>query len=179
MSLRELIAQGETPRLEFKSSLQWDVKQGAKNEGLRQAVLKTIAAFLNTEGGTLVIGVEDNGQVYGLENDLNLVGNSRDRFEQLMGSLLMEHLGAAYAAPPLVRGRFEEIDGKTVYVVEVQPAPEAVFLKGEKGKQLYIRVGTTTRDLDAKDATEYVKTHWGESQKKSRFSSPSKGEKAL
>jgi predicted HTH transcriptional regulator len=138
MKLKELISQGESTRLEFKSTLQWDVKQNTKNDALRKMVLKTIAAFLNTEGGTLLIGVEDDGSVYGLEADLALVNKSRDKFAQLIGTLLIEQLGAAYAAPPLVNARFDEVDGKTVYVVEIQPSPEPVFLKGEKaGSSLF------------------------------------------
>ena len=105
MNLTELIRQGEGTRLEFKSTLQWDVKQGKRNDDLRKMVLKTIAAFLNTEGGTLIIGVEDDGNVYGLDADLALVNNSRDKFAQLVGTLLIEQLGAAYAAPPLVNAR--------------------------------------------------------------------------
>lgn len=176
MALEELIKQGEGARLEFKSTLQWDILQGAKNESLRKSVLKTIAAFLNTEGGTLIIGVEDDGSVYGLEADLALVNKSRDKFAQLVGTLLIEQLGAAYAAPPLVSARFDEIGGKTVYVVEVQPSSEPVFLKDEKGKKLYIRVQTTTRDLDAKDTVEYIKTHWGESDKKKKATTAQEGE---
>ena len=176
MNLTELIRQGEGTRLEFKSTLQWDVKQGKRNDDLRKMVLKTIAAFLNTEGGTLIIGVEDDGNVYGLDADLALVNNSRDKFAQLVGTLLIEQLGAAYAAPPLVNARFDEVDGKTVYVVEVQPSSEPVYLKDDKGKQLYIRVQTTTRDLDAKDAVEYSKSHWGEPNKSKKTSRSQEGE---
>ena len=176
MKLKELISQGESTRLEFKSTLQWDVKQNTKNDALRKMVLKTIAAFLNTEGGTLLIGVEDDGSVYGLEADLALVNKSRDKFAQLIGTLLIEQLGAAYAAPPLVNARFDEVDGKTVYVVEIQPSPEPVFLKGEKGREFFIRVQTTTRDLDAKDSMEYSKSHWGVSNKGKKASSAQDGE---
>jgi len=176
MTLKQLISQGESTRLEFKSTLQWDVNQGAKNESLRKSVLKTIAAFLNSEGGTLLIGVEDDGSIYGLEADLALVNKSRDRCEQLLYTLLVEQLGAAYATPPMFNAHFQDIEGKTVYVVEVQPSSEPVFLKDEKGKQLYVRVQTVTRDLDAKDTMEYIKSHWGEPNKKKKASSSQEGE---
>lgn len=176
MTLKELIKQGEGTRLEFKSTLQWDVKQNSRNDSLKKMVLKTIAAFLNTEGGTLIIGVEDDGSVYGLDADLALVNKSRDKFAQLVGTLLIEQLGAAYAAPPLVNAHFDEVDGKTIYVVEVLPSSEPVFLKDDKGKQLYIRVQTTTRDLDAKDTMEYIKSRWGDARKSNKASSPHAGE---
>src|SRR5690606_15097463 len=122
---------GESLTLEFKSSLQWDMVQGRQNTGLRGSILKTIAAFLNTDGGTLVIGVEDQGSVCGIGPDLNLVGGSKDRFAQLVSSLVFEHLGAGVA--PCVRQRFEDVDGQVVCVVDVDRCNEPVFTKGEKG----------------------------------------------
>jgi hypothetical protein len=141
--------------------LQWDVRQQKHNPDLRHSVLKSLAAFLNTDGGTLLIGVEDNGNILGLEKDLELVGNSRDKFEQLLANLISEHLGNQYA--PLLKGHFEEVEGKTVYVFEIAPSPEPVYLqeKGSKKKQFFIRVQTTTRDLDPQETVKYIQNHWG------------------
>ena len=61
-----LIAQGEGPDLEFKSSFRWDIHQQRANEGLETGVLKTLAAFMNGRGGTLLVGVADDGKVLGL-----------------------------------------------------------------------------------------------------------------
>ncbi len=162
MDIRDLIARGESQTVEFKSTLQWDVRQKKRNPNLRLQVLKTIAAFLNTDGGILVIGVDDDGRVLGLDADLSLVGNSRDRFEQLLASLLSEYLGPEYGA--LVRGRFEELEGRWVYVIEVQPASKPVFLKGPRGKEFYIRVQTTTRSLDPEETVKYIENHWPETR---------------
>jgi len=159
MSIKNLIASGESQTVEFKSSLQWDVRQGRQNKALRHEILKTLAAFLNTDGGTLIIGVDDRGRVLGLEEDLALVGRSRDRFEQLLASLLSDNLGAQYA--PLIQGRFEEVDGKLVYVLKVQPASEPVFLKGAKGEEeFYVRVQTTTRSLNPRETVKYIQNRW-------------------
>ena len=68
-NLGALIAQGEGPKLEFKSSFRWDYKQDKLNRGLENAVLKTLAGFMNGQGGTLLIGVDDSGEVLGLEKD--------------------------------------------------------------------------------------------------------------
>ncbi len=156
--VKDLIEMGESPFVEFKSTLQWDVRQRQVNTALRHTVLKTIAAFLNTEGGTLIIGVEDDGNIYGLEQDLALVQNSQDRFEQLLANLISEAIGPQYNH--LIRGRFEEVDGKLVYVVEVEKAPEPVFIKGPKGKEFYIRVRTTSRALDPEQTVEYIQMNW-------------------
>ncbi len=157
--IQELIALGESTTVEFKSTLQWDVVQNQPNKALRHSVLKTIAAFLNSEGGTLLIGVEDDGGIYGLDQDLKLVGNSIDRFQQLLADLISRHLGAAIM--PLIKIRFERIEGKPICIVEVEKSPRPVFLDGPKGKEFYVRALTTTRALDPEQTVQYIQTHWG------------------
>ncbi len=166
--IKELIANGESDRVEFKTTLQWDVRQGKKSDAVRRSALKTIAAFLNTQGGTLLIGVKDDGTIHGLQDDLKLTGNSRDKFEQNLSSLLKDYLGPQYTA--LIQRSFVEVGGRLVYVVRVSPAPEAVFLKGKSGKEFYIRSGTATQMLDPKETHEYIKIHWPDAGKRSAAS---------
>lgn len=157
--LTDLIAQGEGLSLEFKSTLQWDVVSNGKNEALRHSVLKTLAAFLNTEGGTLLIGIEDHGAVYGLERDLALLGGSLDRFQQLLATLILDSLGAS--ASPLIKTRFEDIENHKVCVIDVDKSPDPVFLKGGKeSKEFYVRIGTTTHSLDPQQTLEYIQINW-------------------
>ncbi len=156
--VQELIALGESSNLEFKTTLQWDVVQRQINKGLRLSVLKTIAAFMNSDGGTLIIGVEDNGAVYGLDDDLNTVQQSTDKYLQLLFALIAENMGPQYSA--LVKVRIEPINGKQVCVVDVDKAPEAVFVAGQRGKEFYIRVGNTTRALDPEQAVSYIDNNW-------------------
>lgn len=153
-SVSELIALGESMVLEFKSTLQWDVVQKKQNTALRHSVLKTIAGFMNSQGGTLIIGVEDNGDIFGLNNDLKLFGGSMDRFEQTLINLVMESvrpLAARY-----IGIRFDEVRGRTVCVVTVEPVRDGVFLKTSKGTEFVIRVGNTTRSLDPEQTHEYL-----------------------
>ena len=140
--------------LEFKATFQWDVVQDKQNDQLRYSVLKTIAAFMNSEGGTLIIGVEDNGNIYGLRKDLELVGASLDRFAQTLANLVIDRIGAA--SVPYLRVRFEDVNNETVCVITVEPVRDGVFLKTAKGKEFFIRVGNTTRSLDAEQTHEYL-----------------------
>jgi hypothetical protein len=156
--ITELIKLGESPNLEFKSTLQWDVIQNQVNKNLHHSVLKTIAAFLNTNGGTLLIGVEDNGEIYGLENDLQSLGDSTDRFYQKLFSLVSDRIGGHYG--PLVKARFEQVNGHQVCVVDVDKAPEQVFMDGPKGKEFLIRVGNTTRALDPEETVAFIEANW-------------------
>jgi predicted HTH transcriptional regulator len=89
----------------------------------------------------LQIGVEDNGNILGLEKDLELVGNSRDKFEQLLANLIGEYLGSQYA--PFLKGHFEEVDGKMISVFEIRPSSDPVYLQTPKGsKKVILRSGS-------------------------------------
>lgn len=157
--LQELIRLGESATLEFKSSFQWDVVQGIHNAGLRLQTLKTIAAFLNSGGGTLVIGVEDNGSVFGLEQDLLTVNNNNlDGFQQLLASQISESIGAGYW--PYIKIRFEQLDSHQVCVIDVERASEPAYVQGKSGQEFYVRLASTSKRLDAQDAIQYVQANW-------------------
>src|SRR5690606_28338891 len=91
VDIEDIIAEGEHDGLEFKSSLRWDTKENRLNKDLERIVLKTIAAFNNGygDGGRLIIGVDDDQNVLGLENDYStLSGNDRDAFQRHLRSLV-------------------------------------------------------------------------------------------
>lgn len=157
-SVAELIGKGESDTLEFKSTLQWDVKKERSNKELHTEVLKTITAFLNSEGGTLLIGVRDNGEIFGLERDLSLVkGKSLDGFEQKLMNLISGNIGPEFAR--FIKVWFDLIDGQHVCAVEVGRAAEPAFMKGKQGKEFYVRSGNTSRSLDAEKTYKYIKMH--------------------
>ena len=153
-SVAELVVLGESTVLEFKSTFQWDVVHNRQNKELRHSVLKTIAAFMNSEGGTLVIGVEDNGHICGLLNDLKLMGGSLDRLEQTLVNLVVNSIGPSTV--PYIRIRFDQIQDNTVCLVTVEPIRDGVFLKTSRGVEFFIRAGNTTRSLDPEQTHEYL-----------------------
>lgn len=151
----ELIKLPESPTLEYKSTLQWDVKHNRKNENLKFSVLKTIAAFLNSEGGTLVIGVEDNGNILGLEKDLLLFSKKNlDQFEQTIVNLVCTRIGASFIQ--LVKIRFENIQGKDICVVDVKKSAKKVFMKGKEKLEFYIRAGNTSQSIEVPDIYNHI-----------------------
>ena len=94
LSLEELLEKGESEAIEYKSSLRWDYRQNKTSKELEFSVLKTIAAFMNTRKGTLLIGVADDGAIVGLENDYqSLKKKNRDGFEQHMMELVALSIG--------------------------------------------------------------------------------------
>lgn len=155
-----LIAKGESNQLEFKSSARWDFKQGKPNKLMEDIVVKTIAAFLNTDGGNLLIGVDDERNVLGLDHDYKLFGkkDSRDAYENFLNILLLNNLGKDTSA--LISISIHQLDGKDVARVTVKPSPKPVFVKEEKYEHLYIRAGNSTRLLSTREAIDYCKIHW-------------------
>ena len=150
----ELIAQGESDRLEFKSTLQWDVRQNQENKKLQYNSLKTIAAFLNTEGGVLIIGVEDNGSIYGLEKDIQCLKNgSLDKFERHLVQLIENNIGKRFLSS--IKIRFATIEDKNICAVYIQKASQQAFLKSDKGTEFYIRTGNASRPLNVPDIYDY------------------------
>jgi predicted HTH transcriptional regulator len=158
-SIADLIALGESATLEFKSTLRWDVTQNQVNKDLQFSALKTIAAFLNSSGGTLVIGVEDNGAIFGLERDLQTLKNpSWDVFQQTLMNLVFSHLGPQFTS--FIKVRSEDIVEHTVCVVDVDKAPQPAFMDGPRGKEFFVRMGNTTRSLDPQETTNYIQVNW-------------------
>ncbi|MDM8522422.1 putative DNA binding domain-containing protein [Desulfococcaceae bacterium HSG8] len=156
----ELAKLDESQTLEFKSTLEWDVKQGRQNTNLRSEVLETITAFLNSEeGGTLLIGVEDNGNIFGLEKDIKLLKHKTlDKFEQTLWNLINGRIGSEFT--PLIRVCFEGKEGKYVCITDVKGSPRPVFLKAGNEKSFYVRVGNTTRKLDVEKAHKYIEMNF-------------------
>lgn len=156
--VEELIARGEGPVVEFKSSFRWDVKNNQQADFLMAECIDTVAAFLNGKGGTLLIGVQDDGTPFGLVRDLKLAGGSRDKFELSLRNQINEQIGRGFAH--LLEITFEECDGHTVCLVEVQPAPEPAYVKEKGSPQFYVRLGNQSPKLPLPDAVRYIRDRW-------------------
>lgn len=128
------------------------------NKTLRKQVLKTIAAFLNSAGGTLLIGVEDEGNIYGIEADLSFTSGSVDKFSNLITTLITEYIGVEYA--PNVQIDFENVDEEKVTKIIVEKAQSPVYMRGERGSEFWIRFGPTSRMLDSEETMNYISQNW-------------------
>jgi len=154
-----LLSQGEGPRLEFKSSFRWDLRQNQANKGLEVVILKTIAGFMNGNGGTLLIGVGDEGEITGLKRDYTLLKKSdADGFEQAIITVVSTNLGADLCQ--YLHIVFHAIDGEDICRIIIKPTPRPVYLNREGGPRLFLRTGAGTRDMNIQEATEYIKGRW-------------------
>ena len=155
-SAEELIERGESKTVEFKSTLRWNLKENRKDdENITHAVLKTIAAFLNTEGGDLLIGVADDGAVVGIEQD-RLEDN--DKFMRHLAQMVKN--GLDERAGTCIDPRVQAVAGKNVCIVSCQRSPEPVFLNWEgvtpAGGDFFVRNGPTTVKLSPVDTQEFI-----------------------
>ncbi|MGH7558902.1 MAG: RNA-binding domain-containing protein [Gemmatimonadota bacterium] len=159
--VEELLKLQESKTLEFKSSLRWNLKEDCKDDRhVTHAALKTIAAFLNTEGGDLVIGVADDRTVVGIEPDRL---ENDDKFMRHLAQVVRNGLGVR--AGTCIDPKTQIVDGKTVCLVSCQRSPEPVFLKWkglEKSKSgdLFVRSGPSTIPLEGDDVEEFITTRF-------------------
>lgn len=157
-NVKRLLEQGESNRVEFKSSLRWDYRTGSVNNALMETVVEAIVGMLNSEGGTLLIGVSDEGEVLGLEQDCRSTRKKNtDGFHLLLTDQLRSNISIQDI--PHIHIRFEDVNEKNVCVVSIPRSPTPVFMT--RNGSFVVRIGNSTRSLNSKDTLGYVQSHWG------------------
>ncbi len=153
--VRTLIAAGENQQVEFKSTLRWDLRQLKTNKALENVVVKTIAGFMNTQGGHLFIGIDDDGKPYGLQKDYaSLKKPGRDSFEQYIMQLVSTKLGTNYCS--LVRVSFYQIEELDICHLSIKGACTPVYIREGNRSYFYVRTGNGTRELDLPEALNFI-----------------------
>ena len=161
--VRSLIEGGESAVVEFKSTARRNQRTEAPDRAITWAVVKTIAAFMNTHGGTLLIGVDDHGQPVGIEVDYPLVkGGDRDGWELWLTAVVKNALGTVAATDLSVR--FCMFDGRTIARIDVRPGAKPVFAsqKGESREVFFARLNNSTEELSGPTLLDYRQKHWPE-----------------
>ena len=150
-SVPDVIRGGERETVEFKSTLRWNLRKNRKDKGVEKAWLKTLVAFLNTDGGTLLVGVEDDGQI---------LGTAPDSFENLdkyllhVNNLIRQHIGLSHSR--CIRYNLVAHGNDHVLVIRCRRSPQPVFLKMGQEEAFYVRVGPGTRRLSTSEVVAYV-----------------------
>jgi len=155
MTLAEIIGNGETTTVEFKSALRRNLHTGEVDPRIELSCLKTIAGFLNTTGGTLIIGVADDGNPVGIDEDGFA---SEDKMNLHLRNIVTARLGPN--AMTRILAHFDEHQGKRVMAVECLPMRSPVFVKDGNVERFYIRAGASTSELTASQTHEYVRDHF-------------------
>ena len=159
--MEDLIAEGESDELEFKSTLRWDLQENSINKKLEDVVIKTVAAFANSQGGTLLIGVADDGEIVGLDHDYNsLSGVGRDKFELHLRNLLNQQFGTGFITSKVVV-KFHEIGDKEICQIATASAKNPVIVtpkdkNGQLVERFYVRSGNSSQEMQQSEMIKYI-----------------------
>jgi len=151
-----MVSDGESDTVEFKQTLSLDVKKQTKEKYIENSVLKTIAGFLNSKGGVLLIGVSDNCKILGISAEVEKIHkNSTDKFLQHFRNIFKSSIGAEYY--PLARPHIVDIQGAKILLVDCKRTPNPCFVNG---KDFYVRTNPATDKLEGKEQFDYINIHF-------------------
>ena len=161
VDLMDMIQSGEHGFLEFKSTMRWNWKENKLDKKMEEIILKTISAFSNAEGGKLLIGVTDEGEILGLESDYNTFKEAnKDHFELHLRNIVNNAFGKEYTATNL-NVRFPIVNDAEICEVDIKAFNKPLYLEvadkvGAMQKKFYIRSGNTSQELDIEETASYI-----------------------
>jgi len=178
----ELIKKGENYKVEFKSEALWslklsdgEIKQSKsyelhtyKQKASKVIIAKSIAAFLNSDGGNLIIGVkekknEDNYEIIGIQNDLEkLKGLEKGYDKDAYKRMIIDEIIRPYFPPKFYNHlsdylaiNFDDINGRMVCNIKIKRSDMKIFLNLEGRKIFMIRTETETRQIQDEELVDY------------------------
>ncbi|NTW49394.1 MAG: N-6 DNA methylase [Chlorobiales bacterium] len=152
-----LIRKGENKHIEFKETFSKSVDSnkplfGKKDTEVEKASLKTIVGFLNADGGTLLIGVNDNGEITGVDDDFFV---SPDKYKLNFNNAIKTKIGSEFYS--LIDYDLFDISGRHVLRVDCKPAIEPCFFNLT---EFFVRTNPATDKLEGKKLNDYIKTRF-------------------
>jgi type I restriction enzyme, R subunit len=159
-TVAELVANDEDAAVEFKSTARWDLREDKPNKAMEDAIVKTVAGFLNTDGGTLLIGVADDGTILGLDHDYRKVKpQNGDGFVNWLTTHLINALGQA--AVMRTRARITEHAGREICRLDVSRSSQPVWAKTNKADSVFfVRMNNSTRMVSPEEVDAYLIDRW-------------------
>lgn len=132
-------------------------------------IARTVASLLNTDGGTIYLGVDNGGNVVGLDNDFRYLNKTpsgkydiretQDRYNLYLQKVLRRYFGTTVdglsLVPDYVDIQYEEVDGRWICHINVVPFGTAVLTKPDD--RLFIRkIGSTEEIRDPKEKERFI-----------------------
>lgn len=156
---RQLLSGVEGGHIEYKSSAYYSYREGVPESVVLHSVLKTISGFLNAGGGTLAIGIDDEGEILGIQPDLDTKRMDTDRYVNALTTAVGTSMGTLAATMTSIK--VQRWDEKDVCLVDVQASPDPVFLRSPaKARGFFVRVNNSTRELEGPDLVGYIANRW-------------------
>ena len=150
-ALMKLIAGGESDQVEFKSTMRWNLHANKPGKEIELAWLKTVVAYLNTDGGFLFIGVKDDGEVLGLAKD---DFKNDDKLLLHFENLIRQHVGLLHA--PYIRADIWNLESGQVLLVSCERCPEPAYLRNGDDEKFFVRIGPSTHVMPASTIHDYL-----------------------
>lgn len=149
--LLELVQSGEGDKLEFKSTLRYNIHTEKVDKKMENSCLKTAAAYLNSNGGVLLVGVDDDGNALSLEKD-----GFKNEDKQMLhwNNLIKAYLGAEFSQ--FISSRIQNLNGQRIMVVQCLPSSKPVFFARDSDEIFFIRAGNGTQPLKPSEILSYV-----------------------
>lgn len=167
IDIEELIEEGESGILEFKSSLRWNMREARTDKKMEEVILKSISAFNNSEGGKLLIGVADDGEILGLQDDYNTLKQAnRDHFELHLRNIINNAFGKDYTSTN-ISVKFPIVDETEICEIEIKAGNKPLFLwvtdySGKKQKKFFVRSGNSSQNLEIDETSDYIRRRFEE-----------------
>lgn len=160
LTLAALLAEGEGAHVEFKATARYNVHTSSADKAVEAAMVKAVAGFLNSEGGRLIVGVEDSGRVVGIDPDISTLKQrqSRDGFEQFVRNALNQRLDRDEVSRITIG--FQELEGKAVCVISIPRARRPVYCDDDGRQVFYVRSGNTTQPFTVEEAVNHITAHF-------------------
>ncbi|MDP2664858.1 MAG: ATP-binding protein, partial [bacterium] len=159
VNYEEIIKGGENDGVEFKESLRWGYENGEVSKSLEHVVAKAVSAFMNAEGGTLFIGVKDDGEIRGIEKDYATFNHkNKDGFLLQLTQVINKYIGKEFHQYANIK--IVPIGGKDICAVSVSKSKMPVYLKNGDTTEFYIRASASSQPMNMREANEYIKTHF-------------------
>ena len=152
----ELVRGGEGDLVELKSTLRVNLHTGERDSRMENAVIRTLAGFLNRDGGTLIVGVGDDGAPIGLDVD---GFENEDRMHLHLVNIVNSSLGAPVWA--YIHSNFDDFEDGRVLVVRCEKSQAPVYVKDGDGQRFYVRTGPSTTELPVGSAMQYITQRFG------------------
>ncbi len=149
--LRSLIEAGESASLEFKSTMRTNLKTGKKGKEIELAWLKAVVAFMNSDGGILLIGVEDDGTIMGIGAD-NFANEDKVRLH--FKSLISHHIGPEFVR--FIQLKICLLEGKMLLIIECERVRRPVFLVVGKNEDFLVRSGPSSMKMSMSQMIKYI-----------------------
>ena len=155
INIEQLVSSGESEVVEFKATLRRNLHTGINDPRMEHAILKSLAGFLNTNGGTLFVGVADDGSPVGIKAD---GFSSEDSMALHLVNIVKSRMGAI--AMTGIHVHFEDYNSHRVMVVRCGKAHDPVYLKDGHAERFYVRTGPSTTELTPSQTVDYISRHF-------------------